>query len=117
MVFEKFGCLLQRVFLSFYFYRHGAGDLPVLLGHYAQLGLQRNICFPEEFDAFAHIAQVGKILLLIEIFGIRAIDEFAVEQICIGLQLWLNLQSDYDLQMAELEIGKALRKIEPVAAA
>lgn len=32
-------------------------------------------------------------------------------------QLWLNLQTDYDLQMAELEIGKALTKIEPVAAA
>jgi addiction module HigA family antidote len=32
-------------------------------------------------------------------------------------QLWLNLQSDYDLQMAELQIGKALAKIEPVAAA
>jgi addiction module HigA family antidote len=32
-------------------------------------------------------------------------------------QLWLNLQTDYDLQMAELEIGKALAKIEPVEAA
>ena len=32
-------------------------------------------------------------------------------------QLWLNLQSDYDLQMAELQIGKALAKIAPVAAA
>jgi addiction module HigA family antidote len=32
-------------------------------------------------------------------------------------QLWLNLQTDYDLQVAELEIGKVLTKIEPVAAA
>jgi addiction module HigA family antidote len=32
-------------------------------------------------------------------------------------QVWLNLQTDYDLQVAELEIGKALTKIEPVAAA
>src|SRR6478752_4290206 len=32
-------------------------------------------------------------------------------------QLWLNLQTDYDLQMAELQIGKALAKIEPVPAA
>jgi addiction module HigA family antidote len=31
-------------------------------------------------------------------------------------QLWLNLQNDYDLQMAERQIGKALKKIEPVAA-
>jgi addiction module HigA family antidote len=32
-------------------------------------------------------------------------------------QLWLNLQTDYDLQMAERQIGKALSKIEPVVAA
>jgi addiction module HigA family antidote len=29
-------------------------------------------------------------------------------------QLWLNLQTDYDLQMAQKEIGKELKKIEPV---
>jgi addiction module HigA family antidote len=29
-------------------------------------------------------------------------------------QLWLNLQNDYDLQMARREIGKKLEKIEPV---
>jgi addiction module HigA family antidote len=28
--------------------------------------------------------------------------------------LWLNLQNDYDVQMAEREIGKDLEKIEPV---
>jgi addiction module HigA family antidote len=28
--------------------------------------------------------------------------------------LWLNLQNDYDVQMAEREIGKDLAKIEPV---
>jgi addiction module HigA family antidote len=32
-------------------------------------------------------------------------------------QLWLNLQTDYDLQVAERQIGKALTKIEPVVAA
>jgi addiction module HigA family antidote len=32
-------------------------------------------------------------------------------------QLWLNLQADYDLQVAQSEIGKALTKIEPVRAA
>jgi len=32
-------------------------------------------------------------------------------------QLWLNLQTDYDLQTAQQEIGKAIEKIEPVAAA
>jgi antitoxin HigA-1 len=31
-------------------------------------------------------------------------------------QLWLNLQNDYDLQMARREIGKSLEKIEPVTA-
>ena len=31
-------------------------------------------------------------------------------------QLWLNLQNDYDLQMARREIGKSLEKIEPVIA-
>jgi antitoxin HigA-1 len=31
-------------------------------------------------------------------------------------QLWLNLQNDYDLQMAQREIGKKLAKIEPVTA-
>ena len=31
-------------------------------------------------------------------------------------QLWLNLQSDYDIQIAKHEIGKKLEKIEPVAA-
>jgi len=30
-------------------------------------------------------------------------------------QLWLNLQNDYDLQIARREIGKKLEKIEPVA--
>lgn len=29
-------------------------------------------------------------------------------------QLWLNLQNDYDLQIAQREIGKKLEKIEPV---
>jgi addiction module HigA family antidote len=28
--------------------------------------------------------------------------------------LWLNLQNDYDVQIAEREIGKDLAKIEPV---
>ena len=28
--------------------------------------------------------------------------------------LWLNLQNDYDVQVAEREIGKDLAKIEPV---
>src|SRR5215471_19629340 len=32
-------------------------------------------------------------------------------------QLWLNLQSDYDLQMAQRGIGKQLEKIEPIVAA
>jgi addiction module HigA family antidote len=31
-------------------------------------------------------------------------------------QLWLNLQNDFDLQMARREIGKSLEKIEPVIA-
>jgi addiction module HigA family antidote len=31
-------------------------------------------------------------------------------------QLWLNLQNDYDLQMATRALGKKLAKIEPVAA-
>lgn len=31
-------------------------------------------------------------------------------------QLWLNLQNDYDLQIAQREIGKKLAKIEPVVA-
>jgi len=30
-------------------------------------------------------------------------------------QLWLNLQTDYDLQMALRALGKKLAKIEPVA--
>jgi addiction module HigA family antidote len=30
-------------------------------------------------------------------------------------QLWLNLQSDYDLQTALRAIGKELKKIEPIA--
>src|SRR5271167_1910626 len=29
-------------------------------------------------------------------------------------QLWLNLQNDYDIQIAKHEIGKKLEKIEPV---
>jgi len=29
---------------------------------------------------------------------------------------WLNLQSDYDMRIAEKEIGKDLAKIDPVAA-
>ena len=29
-------------------------------------------------------------------------------------QLWLNLQTDYDLQIAQREIGKKLEKIEPM---
>jgi len=29
-------------------------------------------------------------------------------------QLWLNLQTDYDLQMAQRALGKKLAKIEPV---
>jgi addiction module HigA family antidote len=28
--------------------------------------------------------------------------------------LWLNLQNDYDIQLAKRDIGKALDKIEPV---
>lgn len=32
-------------------------------------------------------------------------------------QLWLNLQTDYDLQMALRALGKMLAKIEPVAEA
>ena len=32
-------------------------------------------------------------------------------------QLWLNLQTDYDLQMALRALGKKLAKIEPVAEA
>ncbi len=31
-------------------------------------------------------------------------------------QLWLNLQNDYDLQIAQRGIGKQLDKIEPVVA-
>jgi addiction module HigA family antidote len=31
-------------------------------------------------------------------------------------QLWLNLQNDYDLQIAARQIGKTLAKVEPVAA-
>jgi addiction module HigA family antidote len=31
-------------------------------------------------------------------------------------QLWLNLQNDYDLQMATGALGKKLAKIEPVTA-
>lgn len=31
-------------------------------------------------------------------------------------QLWLNLQTDYDLQIAQRAIGKKLAKIEPVVA-
>jgi addiction module HigA family antidote len=31
-------------------------------------------------------------------------------------QLWLNLQADYDLQTAQKDLGKALEKIEPIAA-
>ena len=31
-------------------------------------------------------------------------------------QLWLNLQNDYDVQLAKREIGKKLEKIEPVTA-
>lgn len=31
--------------------------------------------------------------------------------------LWLNLQNDYDVQMAERQIGKDLAKIEPVGRA
>jgi plasmid maintenance system antidote protein VapI len=30
-------------------------------------------------------------------------------------QVWLNLQTDYDLQMALHALGKKLSKIEPVA--
>ena len=29
-------------------------------------------------------------------------------------ELWLNLQTDYDIQIAKQHIGKALAKIEPV---
>jgi addiction module HigA family antidote len=29
-------------------------------------------------------------------------------------ELWLNLQTDYDIQIAKRQIGKALAKIEPV---
>lgn len=29
-------------------------------------------------------------------------------------QLWLNLQNDYDVQLAAQEIGRELDKIEPV---
>ena len=29
-------------------------------------------------------------------------------------QLWLNLQNDYDIQVAERELGKVLRRIETV---
>ena len=29
-------------------------------------------------------------------------------------QLWLNLQSDYDLQMAQRKLGKMLERIEPI---
>ena len=29
-------------------------------------------------------------------------------------ELWLNLQTDYDIQTAKRQIGKALAKIEPV---
>jgi addiction module HigA family antidote len=31
-------------------------------------------------------------------------------------QLWLNLQTDYDLQTAQKGLGKKLDKIEPIAA-
>jgi antitoxin HigA-1 len=31
-------------------------------------------------------------------------------------QLWLNLQNDHDIQIARHEIGKKLKKIEPVTA-
>src|SRR5262245_946592 len=31
-------------------------------------------------------------------------------------QLWLNLQNDYDLQMARRDIGKIIQKIKPVRA-
>jgi addiction module HigA family antidote len=31
-------------------------------------------------------------------------------------ELWLNLQADYDIQIAKQTIGKALDAIEPVAA-
>ncbi len=30
-------------------------------------------------------------------------------------ELWLNLQSDYDIQTAKRQIGKELAKIEPIA--
>ena len=30
-------------------------------------------------------------------------------------ELWLNLQTDYDIQIAKRQIGKALAKIEPVS--
>ena len=30
-------------------------------------------------------------------------------------ELWLNLQSDYDIQTATRQIGKELAKIEPIA--
>jgi len=30
-------------------------------------------------------------------------------------ELWLNLQTDYDIQTAKRQIGKALAKIEPIA--
>ena len=29
-------------------------------------------------------------------------------------QLWMNLQADYDLQIAQKEIGKVIDKIEPI---
>lgn len=31
-------------------------------------------------------------------------------------QIWLNLQNRYDVEIAKLEIGKKLEKIEPIAA-
>ena len=71
MAFKKFGSLLQRIFLAVNGHRHLPGNYTKLLLHYGQFCLQRNIFFPEQFNAFANAAQVSKIFFCIQFIQLK----------------------------------------------
>ena len=78
--------------MPFNFHRHFTGNNAVLLRLHGNLGLQRNIFFAKQVDAFFNRAQVGKILPLVQLFYKGVFNQLAIELIGIGLDLGLYLQ-------------------------
>ena len=94
VILEKFCRLLKSVFLAVNSNGHFRGNHSKLLLKNSHLGLDGNIRFAEKVNAFPDVAEVSKILLSVEFFSERNVEQLAVKFVRVGLNVRLNMHAE-----------------------